>query len=119
MGYARRLAAFSVFVLAGWSARAALAQTKPVTHTPVINGIGDPRSVVQTPSFGTISEQIALALPPGRRNLLPKLSFTYISAGGLDLAGLGWQLETGHVDRSIQNGVPTYTDADLFTLSVG
>ena len=50
------------------------------------------RSVVQTPSFGTISEQIALALPPGRRNLLPKLTFTYVSTGGVDLAGVGWQL---------------------------
>ena len=119
MRYVRRVASVSVVVVVGLCSRPSGAQTKPVTHSPVVNGIGDPRSVVQTPSFGTISEQIALALPPGRRNLLPKLNFTYVSTGGVDLAGVGWQLETGHVDRSIQNGVPSFTDADPFTLSVG
>jgi hypothetical protein len=119
MRYVRRVVSVSVVVVVGLCSRPSGAQTKPVTHSPVVNGIGDPRSVVQTPSFGTISEQIALALPPGRRNLLPKLNFTYVSTGGVDLAGVGWQLEAGHVDRSIQNGVPSFTDADLFTLSVG
>src|ERR1022692_2171059 len=114
MRYVRRFASVSVAVLVGLGSGVSLAQTKPATRTPVVNGIGDPRSVVQTPSFGTISEQIALALPPGRRNLLPKLNFTYVSAGGLDLTGLGWQLETGHVDRSLKDGVPSFTDADLF-----
>ncbi len=119
MAYLRRLAFIAIAAAFVSLPGMALAETQPISHTPVVNGIGDPRSITQTPSFGAISEQIAMALPPGRRNLFPKLSFTYLSGGGVGVAGVGWQLEAGHVDRSTRNGVPSFTDADLFNLSVG
>jgi len=60
-------------------------------RSPIIPGSGNPRSVLHTPTAGAIVEKIDIAIPPGRKNVQPRLALTYSSIG--DLRDLGIKAE--------------------------
>ena len=46
-----------------------------------------------------------IAVPPGRKNMAPKLSLEYNSGGRNGIAGVGWSLSLGAIQRSTRNGL--------------
>jgi RHS repeat-associated protein len=46
-----------------------------------------------------------IAVPPGRRGISPRLSLEYNSGGRNGIAGVGWSLSTGAIQRSTRNGL--------------
>ncbi len=65
---------------------------------------------------GRAAMSLPLVVPPGRRNMQPELTLTYSSSGRNGWLGMGWSLESGYIERSTKNGVPTYTASDIFVL---
>ncbi|MFN8628237.1 MAG: toxin TcdB middle/N-terminal domain-containing protein [Candidatus Binatia bacterium] len=60
---------------------------------------------------GASSTSIPIDVPPGRKNLTPKLALTYSSSGGPSPYGYGWDLPLGKIQRSTKHGVLSCTDA--------
>ena len=54
---------------------------------------------------GTMSYNIPLEVPAGRKGVDPGLALTYRSSNGDGWLGVGWELEMGAIERSIRNGV--------------
>lgn len=73
------------------------------------------RGLAQTPEAnlftGALGTQIEIEVPPGRKNVTPKLALVYSSAGGPSPYGYGWDLPLGHIQRSTKWGVPQCTGA--------
>ncbi len=59
---------------------------------------------------GAATTSINIEVPPGRRNLTPKLALTYNSNGGPSPYGYGWDLPLGKIQRSTKHGVLSCTD---------
>lgn len=66
---------------------------------------------------GTGNFTIPIALPAGRNGLQPSLNLVYSTGHGNGLFGLGWSLDVPGVSRKVANGVPRYSDEDVFVLS--
>ncbi len=66
--------------------------------------------LAQTPEAnlftGTLSTSIPIAVPPGRKNMTPKLVLEYSSGGGPSPYGYGWSLMLGSIHRTTRWGVP-------------
>ena len=58
---------------------------------------------------GASTTSIPIEVPPGRKNLTPKLALTYSSSGGPSPYGYGWDLSLGKIQRSTKHGVPLCT----------
>lgn len=54
---------------------------------------------------GTMSYSVPIEVPPGRRGMDPTLALTYKSSNGNGLIGVGWELETGAIERQSRKGV--------------
>jgi len=67
------------------------------------------------PSLGALSDSISIEVAPGRRNVQPHLSLNYSSMGGLGIAGAGWDLTIGKVERWRGDGTPGVGAADAFS----
>ncbi|MBI3601724.1 MAG: VCBS repeat-containing protein [Candidatus Omnitrophica bacterium] len=78
-------------------------------------------SVQVEPFSGSANLAIPISTPPGRAGIQPSLALTYSSsARQLGLAGMGWTLDLGSIQRSVKKGVPSYDDSkDTFTLVEG
>ena len=114
-----RAAAAAVVVLAlGAAGEAAAQSAKAAQRAPVISSIGAPRSTGIAASVGAVVERFPLEVAPGRHDALPKLALSYASLGGLSQLGAGWQLDPGRIERSVKNGVPGFTDGDIFSFSL-
>jgi RHS repeat-associated protein len=113
----------ALFISAGLLAGSVLlapslhAQTSADRPTPVVPGIGDPRSLGQGASVGAFVDIFRTAIAPGRRAIEPKLWLVYNSFGGPTDLGMGWQLDVGRIERSTKHGVPQPGD-DSFQFSV-
>lgn len=59
---------------------------------------------------------IPIDLPPGPNGLVPELSFSYSSAAGNGLLGVGWRLRLPRVECSARFGVPDRSDCLHFEL---
>jgi RHS repeat-associated protein len=66
---------------------------------------------------GTGNLTVPIATPPGRNKFQPDLSLLYSTGQGNGLFGLGWSLSIPGVARETSDGVPAYSDDDLFVLS--
>jgi len=76
-----------------------------------IQSIGNNLGTVGT--RGTASFEIPLPVTPGR-GFAPALTLRYSNAQGNGMFGLGWALSLGTIARRTRQGVPAYTDDDLF-----
>gem|GEM_PF-4620481 len=65
---------------------------------------------------GSYSQTIAIPVPPGITGFQPSVQFSYSSMGSNGRMGMGWDMNTPHIERSTKNGAPAFTDADPFTL---
>ncbi|MGH9023057.1 MAG: SpvB/TcaC N-terminal domain-containing protein, partial [Acidimicrobiia bacterium] len=65
---------------------------------------------------GAASYAYPFELPPGTGGLTPALALVYSSSAGHGESGYGWGLNLGAIERSNQQGVPTYTASDTFAL---
>ena len=89
-------------------------------------GVGE--ATGQLPSFsdysanvdlhsGAASLSIPIEVPPGRGGIQPNIQLQYSSLAGNEVAGVGWQLELGSIQRSTQHQQLNYTDQDTFILA--
>ncbi|MBF5042068.1 hypothetical protein FGE12_06650 [Aggregicoccus sp. 17bor-14] len=65
---------------------------------------------------GSITEAVALQLPPGTGGLTPSLALTYDSGAGNGPVGLGWALRVSSVQRMTERGLPRYDSSDRLLL---
>ena len=74
---------------------------------------------------GAAAYNFSIEVPPGPGGLQPSLSLSYnsqtvdgsSSRGQASWVGMGWSLDTGYIQRSM-NGTPTYFEDDTFSLQV-
>ncbi len=67
-------------------------------------------------STGAVSYSIPIEVPAGRRGMAPALALTY-GGGGDGSVGVGWELETGSIERNTRNGL--YDERDTYVLRMG
>jgi len=70
--------------------------------------VGPPLPVKEpdsTANSGAARLSYPIAVPPGRKNMAPKLSLEYNSGGRNGIAGVGWSLSLGAIQRSTRNGL--------------
>ncbi len=58
---------------------------------------------------GALATSIPIQVPPGRKNVTPKLALGYSSSGGPSPYGYGWDLPLGRIERSTKWGTPRCT----------
>ena len=66
---------------------------------------------------GGASYAVSIAVPKGPAGLQPSLSLNYSSGKGAGIAGLGWDFNVPSIQRSLENGQPTYSQNDVLTYS--
>ncbi len=66
---------------------------------------------------GTFS--LPVNVPAGRAGMQPNLAFFYASGSGNGIAGFGWNLELGSIERSTKTGPPKYDSSDKFIFNSG
>jgi hypothetical protein len=74
---------------------------------------------------GSAAYNFSIEVPPGPGGLQPSLSLSYnsqtvdgsASRGQASWVGMGWSLDTGYIQRSM-NGTPNYFEDDTFSLQV-
>ncbi|MBF0490288.1 MAG: VCBS repeat-containing protein, partial [Candidatus Omnitrophica bacterium] len=78
-------------------------------------------SVQVEPFTGSANLSIPISVPPGRGGIQPNIAVSYSSSNRqLGIAGVGWSLDLGSIQRSTKKGVPSYNDStDIFTLFQG
>jgi RHS repeat-associated protein len=85
-------------------------------------GLTDPAAGIAAPpdvaSDGSFAFQLPIEIPRGTGGMQPSVALSYRSSRRSDsVAGYGWSLGLGAIERSMKNGVPAYDDAvDVFTL---
>jgi Salmonella virulence plasmid 65kDa B protein len=66
--------------------------------------------LAQAPSaslnIGASQTSIEIEVPPGRKNVTPRVALAYSSAGGPSPYGYGWDLQLGKIQRNTKHGVP-------------
>jgi hypothetical protein len=65
---------------------------------------------------GSGSYAVPISLPKGPNELQPSFALTYSTGSGNGPFGHGWQLGVARIERRTDRGIPSYTDADEFTL---
>ena len=66
---------------------------------------------------GAATLSIPITIPPGRKNMQPKLSLSYSSNNSNGVCGVGWAIPSSAIQRSTKNGVPKYNSGDTFTFA--
>jgi RHS repeat-associated protein len=56
---------------------------------------------------GALTTRIPIEIPPGRKDMTPRLAFQYSSARGPSPFGYGWELPLGRIERSTKWGPPS------------
>ncbi len=64
---------------------------------------------------GGASYAVSIAVPAGPGGLQPSLSLNYSSGKGAGIAGLGWGINLPTIERSLENGQPTYSPIDVLS----
>lgn len=87
-----------------------LADTQTSLGDNTGEGSGQFTGLTQTPEAtlftGAATTRIDIQIPPGHRNMTPKLALVYSSASGPSPFGFGWDLPIGRIERSAKWGVP-------------
>ncbi len=83
---------------------------------PSLNSV----SVQVEPFSAAASVPVPIPVPPGRAGIQPNLALVYSSSNHqMGLAGVGWTLDMGSIQRSTKKGVPKYDATDTFVLAEG
>ena len=88
-------------------------------QVPLPTAFGEPGNIRVSSAVGAVSDRISIVVPPGRRGMQPQLSLSYSSMGGTGVAGLGWGIGTGHVERWRADGTPSLAAGDRYSYSLG
>jgi RHS repeat-associated protein len=116
-----RTSSFFIAVLAllfsrsAWSAVPQPGSVGPQTLR-LPDGPGSIQGLADSPTVGAFSGQvrhsIAFDVPSGPSDFKPALSLDYDGALGAGISGIGWRLRAPVIQRSLDRGVPSYTEAD-------
>jgi RHS repeat-associated protein len=79
-----------------------------------IKGLADDASI--SIFSAQVSYSVPIDVPSGRAGFGPGLALSYAGELGNGPAGIGWSIGRIAIQRSLREGVPTYTDADEFEL---
>jgi RHS repeat-associated protein len=83
------------------------------------NGPGSVTGLADNASLDVFSAQVGYEVPlrvPSQGGLAPSLSLDYSGSLGNGTVGAGWVLRVPAIRRSLQKGVPTYSDTDELVL---
>jgi hypothetical protein len=83
--------------------------------TPFTGLAGSPETNLFTGALGT---SIPIDVPPGRKDMTPKLALTYSSQSGPSPFGYGWDLPIGRIERTTKFGVPRCDSIHFDTFSL-
>jgi RHS repeat-associated protein len=114
---ARAAATLIVAVAFAGSAQADKSGVRPnVISVPsgpgTISGLGE--QFEPTLNTGSATTGVALQVPPGTAGFAPTLGLRYDSGQGDGVAGMGWSLDAGAIQRQTDHGVPRYGADDRF-----
>ncbi|MBI4508523.1 MAG: VCBS repeat-containing protein, partial [Deltaproteobacteria bacterium] len=91
------------------------AQTVKLPDGPgSVAGLSDKASV--SVFSGQVGYTVPIDLPAASAGLAPSLGLAYSGELGNGPIGIGWSMNSARVQRSLRQGVPTYTDADELEL---
>jgi len=65
-----------------------------------------------SPFTGSLTYAYPIVVPPGRNGIAPNLTLTYSSQGRNGLAGIGWTIDLGSIQRSTRYGLTYGDDGD-------
>lgn len=63
---------------------------------------------------GAATMSVAITVPPGRKNMQPKLALSYSSNNSNGVCGMGWAIPANYIQRSTKDGIPSYDLSDTF-----
>lgn len=76
-------------------------------------------SVQVEPFSASASAPIPITVPQGRAGIQPNLALVYNSGNNrTGLAGVGWTLDLGSIERSTKKGAPKYDATDTFVMTL-
>jgi len=73
-----------------------------------IEGLGE--SFEPTLNTGTAKYGLSFSLPPGPSGSGPNVGLAYEGGNGNNVAGFGWRVSTGYIQRQTDQGIPRYVD---------
>ncbi|MEO1266859.1 MAG: toxin TcdB middle/N-terminal domain-containing protein, partial [Myxococcota bacterium] len=82
-----------------------------------LEGVGE--NVEMDPNMGSMRHSVAISTPKGFPAVSPSLSLSYNSGAGASIVGIGWMMDTPHIERMTYRGLPEYTTDDDFAASGG
>jgi RHS repeat-associated protein len=88
---------------------------KVLSEGGVVGGSGGGGTVTPDLFTGTMSYSIPVEVPAGRHGMQPSLVLTYSSNNGNGFLGIGWDLDTGAIERSARKGID-YVSGDDYIL---
>jgi len=118
---AHRLAGFLLvsFLSAASAAAADKSGTRPTAISVPkgpgsVEGLGESFQVVL--NSGSVTETVALKVPPGTAGHTPHLALSYDSGQGNGPLGLGWTLGLPSIQLQTEKGLPKYDGTDVLLL---
>ena len=103
------LAVLSLGIMSSSLFSPAFADEKVSTEVKYDGGVAD--NFVQS---GASKYRIPIEVPPGRQGLAPKLEIVYSSLSKNGIAGVGWDLDFGSIQRNTKGGLDYSEDRYLF-----
>ncbi|MBL7069623.1 MAG: hypothetical protein ISS34_07180 [Candidatus Omnitrophica bacterium] len=92
-----------------------LGDETPDPTTGVAGSIGFLQESFQTDlATGAATMSVAITVPPGRKNMQPKLALSYSSNNSNGVCGMGWAIPANYIQRSTKDGIPSYDLSDTF-----
>lgn len=95
-------------------------QTTKTTEASPNGGMAGSVSPFLSESFqtdlatGAATLSIPITIPPGRKNMQPKIALSYSSNNSNGICGVGWGIPMNCIQRSTKDGVPNYDETDSF-----
>jgi hypothetical protein len=100
----------------GWRT-SSMAMSSSADGSGSVNSVG--RFTVSNSNFsGAAVTRIPIEVPPGRNNMAPNLTLTYVSHQGNGWVGVGWNIDMGAIQRSTKFGVH-YNDNAFIAIANG
>ena len=89
------------------------------TTTPTASSIGSFSSIKMDPQVNTgiATTSIPIEVPPGRKDMAPRLSLNYSSNRSNGWLGVGWMLDLGAIQRETRWGLDYSADDYVFAIN--
>lgn len=79
-----------------------------------IDGVGE--NATAEGNQGALRYRVAVDVPPGFAGVTPAVDFTYSSASGSDVLGIGWSMPSYSIERMTSKGLQQYATDDRFVV---